>query len=85
MGDAGLSAFSSRTLELVYRAPGFEQLWEGLLGGTARISTVIEAQPPGVRAAIRAAFARRVERHTVADRAVELLARVRLAAAAKPS
>ena len=45
---------------------------------------MIEAQAPGVRAAIRAAFARRAERHAVADGAVELPARVRLAAAAKP-
>jgi SAM-dependent methyltransferase len=82
---AGLGAFSWRTLELVHRAAGVEELWEGLLGGTARISTVIEAQAPDVRAAIRAAFARRAERHVVGGGAVELLARVRLGAAAKPS
>jgi SAM-dependent methyltransferase len=85
VGDAGLDAFSWHTLELVHRAAGIEQLWEGLLGGTARISTVIEAQAPDVRAAIRAAFARRAERHRVDDGAVELRARVRVGAAAKPS
>jgi hypothetical protein len=36
------------------------ELWDGLLGGTARISTVLAAQPPDVTARVRERFAARV-------------------------
>jgi SAM-dependent methyltransferase len=50
----------ARPLRLVHEAASVDELWDGLLGGTARISTVLAAQPQDVRARVRAAFAERV-------------------------
>jgi SAM-dependent methyltransferase len=50
----------ARAHTLVHEAGGAGELWDGLLGGTARISTVLAAQPEAVRAAVREAFAARV-------------------------
>jgi ubiquinone/menaquinone biosynthesis C-methylase UbiE len=50
----------ARPLRLVHHAAGVEELWDGLLGGTARISTVLAEQPPAVRARVREAFEARV-------------------------
>jgi SAM-dependent methyltransferase len=82
--DAGLAAAEVRTLELVHRAGGAGELWDGLLGGSARVSTAIAAQPPAVRARIRAAFERRVARHAATGGAIELAAVVKLAAGRRP-
>jgi SAM-dependent methyltransferase len=59
---AGLSGVRQGTLRLVHRASGAQALWEGLMGGSARISTVIARRPEAERAAIRAAFDARVAR-----------------------
>jgi SAM-dependent methyltransferase len=50
----------ARSLRLVHEAASAGELWEGLLGGTARISTVLAAQPEDVVARVREAFAARV-------------------------
>jgi SAM-dependent methyltransferase len=50
----------ARALRLVHEAHDAEELWRGLLGGTARISTVLAAQPEDVRARVREAFVARV-------------------------
>jgi SAM-dependent methyltransferase len=50
----------ARRLSLVHEAASAGELWDGLLGGTARISTVLAAQPEDVRARVREAFAARV-------------------------
>jgi SAM-dependent methyltransferase len=81
---AGLAAPEARTLELVHRAGGAGELWDGLLGGSARVSTAIAAQPPAVRARIRAAFERRVAGHAAAGGAIELAAVVKLATGRRP-
>ena len=49
-----------RPLRLVHRAACADELWDGLLGGTARISTVLADQPEEVRERVRAVFAARV-------------------------
>jgi SAM-dependent methyltransferase len=50
----------ARSLRLVHEAASADELWDGLLGGTARISTVLAAQPAAVVARVREAFAARV-------------------------
>jgi SAM-dependent methyltransferase len=51
---------TARSLRLAHEAASAGELWDGLLGGTARISTVLAAQPPDVRERVRDAFAARV-------------------------
>jgi ubiquinone/menaquinone biosynthesis C-methylase UbiE len=82
--DAGFADVEVRTLEVVHRAGGAGELWDGLLGGSARVSTAIAAQPPAVQARIRAAFERRIADHAVAGGGVALAAVVRLAAGRRP-
>jgi SAM-dependent methyltransferase len=81
---AGLADVEVRTLELVHRARGAGELWDGLLGGSARISTAIGAQPPAAQARIRAAFERRIADRAAAGGGVELAAVVKLAAGRRP-
>jgi SAM-dependent methyltransferase len=57
---AGAVAAHVRSLELVHRAASVAELWDGLLGGTARISTVLAAQPQEVLERVREAFVARV-------------------------
>jgi SAM-dependent methyltransferase len=60
LGACGARDTQARPLVLVHEAANLDELWEGLLGGTARISTVLAEQPEGTRARVRDAFAARV-------------------------
>jgi ubiquinone/menaquinone biosynthesis C-methylase UbiE len=60
LAAAGAASVEARPFTLVHQAADAEELWDGLLGGTARISTVLDAQPPEVRERVRAAFIARV-------------------------
>ena len=71
--DAGASTARARRLRLVHRATGVGELWDGLLGGTARISTVLASQPQHVLDRVREAFVARLAPH---GGAVELEAAV---------
>ena len=57
---AGPSAIEVRPLRITHEAADAGELWKGLLGGTARISTVLARQPEDVRARVREAFVARV-------------------------
>lgn len=57
---AAPSRIEVRPLRFIHEAGGVEDLWDGLLGGTARISTVLARQPEEVRARVRDAFAARI-------------------------
>jgi SAM-dependent methyltransferase len=57
---AGPERIEVRPLRITHEAAGVGDLWNGLLGGTARISTVLARQPEDVRARVRDAFAARV-------------------------
>ena len=80
LAGAGLVDVRLQTVELVHRCTDIDAVWAGLLGGSARIATVIERQAQEARARIRAAFARRVERYDVGG-ALELPMAVKLGAA----
>jgi SAM-dependent methyltransferase len=83
LAGAGLLDVCLTTLELVHRCDDVDALWDGLLGGSARIATVIEHQTPTARERIRAAFVRRLERYEVPG-GFELPMAVKLGAARVP-
>ena len=60
LGACGATHTAARSIVLVHEADGVDELWDGLLGGTARISTVLAALPEATRARVREAFAERV-------------------------
>jgi SAM-dependent methyltransferase len=60
LGACGARDAQARSLVLVHEAADVDELWEGLLGGTARISTVLAGLPEATRARVRDAFAQRV-------------------------
>jgi SAM-dependent methyltransferase len=60
LAAAGLAAVEARPLRLMHEAASIDELWDGLLGGTARISTVLAAQPAEIRDRVRELFTQRV-------------------------
>jgi hypothetical protein len=60
LGACGATDAQARSLVLVHAAADVDELWEGLLGGTARISTVLAGLPEATHARVRDAFAQRV-------------------------
>jgi SAM-dependent methyltransferase len=60
LGACGARDAQARSVVLVHEAADVDELWEGLLGGTARISTVLAGLPEATRARVRDAFAQRV-------------------------
>ena len=80
----GLRDVEQETLRLVHRATGAEELWTGLMGGSARVSTVIARQDRAVQERVRDAFAARVAAYAEGD-GIALPATVRLAGAGRPA
>jgi SAM-dependent methyltransferase len=60
LAAAGAASARARPFVLVHEAASVDELWDGLLGGTARISAVLDAQPHAVRERVREAFTARV-------------------------
>jgi SAM-dependent methyltransferase len=68
LAGARLEQVGVDTVELVVPVPGgVDELWEGLLGGSVRASSVVLAQPKEVRRRIRAAFDQLAAEHRSAD------------------
>jgi SAM-dependent methyltransferase len=80
---AGLVEVDVRTLELAHRSASADELWEGMLGGSVRTSSLILAQPEQVQRLIRAGFERRAEALRDGDEIV-LPAVVKLASGRRP-
>jgi ubiquinone/menaquinone biosynthesis C-methylase UbiE len=57
----GLHGVSVETIELAHEAQDAEELWNGLLGGSARGSALVEGQDAATRRRIRAEFERLVD------------------------
>jgi SAM-dependent methyltransferase len=81
--DHGLEDREVRTIAFTHRVSGADELWDGLLGGTVRISALIMRQTEETRARIRAAFERAVNRYQRGD-VLELPVSVKLASGRKP-
>jgi SAM-dependent methyltransferase len=55
---AGLERVEVQSIKLTHRVSDTDELWRGMLGGSIRSAGLIARQPPGTRAAIRAAVDR---------------------------
>jgi hypothetical protein len=70
-------------ITFVRRFASADELWDGMLAATVRMSALITPQPPDVRRRIRAAFERLAAGYRLGD-VLELPVAVKLAAAHKP-
>jgi SAM-dependent methyltransferase len=71
-----------QTVSFLHRVASPDALWDGLLGGTVRLSVLVWEQPEDVRQRIRAAFDERV-RDYLAGEVVEIPVSVKLASGVK--
>ena len=83
LADQGLDDRRVETIEFTYSVPDAGGYWDGLLGGTVRMSALILGQPEEVRRRIREAFDRRMNEYRGAD-GFELPVSVKLASGRKP-
>jgi SAM-dependent methyltransferase len=61
LAGGGLDGVSVETIELAHEAHDADELWNGLLGGSARGSALVEGQNPPTRRRIRVEFERLVK------------------------
>ena len=78
---AGLEEVRVQTVELVISVAGIDELWEGLLGGSVRGSSVVMDQPESVRAAMRSDLARLAAEYACDDGSLAVPAVVKIASA----
>jgi ubiquinone/menaquinone biosynthesis C-methylase UbiE len=57
-----------RTVEFIHSIDSADELWDGLLNGTVRMSAVVRGQADDVVRQIRASFDRRVDEYRTGDR-----------------
>jgi SAM-dependent methyltransferase len=60
-GDQGLDDRRVQTIEFTLSVPSAGEYWDGLLGGTVRLSALVLGQPEETQRRIREAFDRRME------------------------
>lgn len=78
----GFEDVQVQTVAFSHSESSADALWQGLLGGTVRISAIVLAQTDAMRRRIREAFDRRVQPYAVGDR-LELPVSVKLASGRK--
>jgi ubiquinone/menaquinone biosynthesis C-methylase UbiE len=83
LADQGLVDASVQTIAFSHTESSADELWDGLLGGTVRVSALILRQPAEMQRRIRAAFDEIVQRYESGG-ALELPVSVKLASAGKP-
>ncbi len=81
--DGGLAGVTVTTIAFDHHISSAEDLWEGFLAATVRISALIVGQPEETRRRIRAAFDRQVADCRRGDR-IELSVSVKLATGVTP-
>ena len=81
--EPGLASPEVTDITFVQRFAGADELWDGMLGATVRVSALVTRQPADVRRRIRAAFDRLVEGYRRGD-GLEVPIAMKLAAARKP-
>ena len=83
LGAHGLVDRRVETVAFSHRVASADELWDGILGGTVRVSALIRGQPDDTYRRIRQAFDRRVEEFRGAD-GLDLPVSVKLASGRKP-
>jgi SAM-dependent methyltransferase len=81
--DQGLDDRLVRTVEFTFTVPSADEYWDGLLGGTVRVSALVQGQVDETQQRIREAFDRRMDEYRTAD-GFELPVSVKLASGRKP-
>ncbi len=84
LAGASLEQVRVDTVELVVAVPSAEELWEGLLGGSVRASSVVLGQPEDVRARIRATFEELTEAYVRQDGGLAVPAVVKIGSGRLP-
>jgi ubiquinone/menaquinone biosynthesis C-methylase UbiE len=84
LGEPGLEDRRVKTIAFSYQASTADEFWNGLVGGTVRMSALVLGQPEGTQRRIREAFDRRLEEYRRAD-GFELPVSVKLAVGRKPA
>jgi ubiquinone/menaquinone biosynthesis C-methylase UbiE len=83
LSDQQLEDVQVRTISFSHSFGSPDEYWNGLLGGTVRMSAIVSGQTAEVQREIRAAFDRLVEPYAVDDQ-VELPVSVKLASGLRP-
>jgi SAM-dependent methyltransferase len=78
----GLDDVEVQTVSFLHRVPSPDALWNGLLGGTVRLSVLVRNQSEEMQRRIREAFDQRVRDYVVGD-VVEIPVSVKLASGVK--
>jgi SAM-dependent methyltransferase len=81
--DQGLDDRSVRTIKFTFSVASADEYWDGLLGGTVRVSALVQGQVEETQQRIREAFDRRMDEYRTAD-GFELPVSVKLASGRKP-
>ena len=79
---AGFTDIEVRTVAFVHREPSAQSLWDGLMGGTVRMSALVRAQDEETQRRVREAFDRNAGRHED-DGGLALPVSIRLASGRK--
>jgi ubiquinone/menaquinone biosynthesis C-methylase UbiE len=82
--DQGLEDVQVQTIAFSHSERSSDALWQGLLGGTVRVSALILRQTDDMQRKIRTAFDRIVQEYQVGDR-LEIPVSVKLASGQKPA
>ena len=67
LGDAGFADVSVDTVTFTQQVASADELWDGVMAGTVRTSSLIQTQPEQVKREIRSQFERLVEEHRAGD------------------
>ena len=81
--EQGLAGPEVTDITFVQRFASADELWDGMLGATVRVSALLTRQPVEIRQRIRVAFDRLVGGYRLGD-GVELPVAIKLATARKP-
>jgi ubiquinone/menaquinone biosynthesis C-methylase UbiE len=81
--DQGLENRIVETIEFTFSVASADEYWDGLLGGTVRVSALVLGQADDTQQRIREAFDRRMDEYLTTD-GFELPVSVKLASGRKP-
>jgi SAM-dependent methyltransferase len=81
--DQGLENRIVETIEFTFSVASADEYWDGLLGGTVRVSALVLGQADDTQQRIREAFDRRMDEYRTTD-GFELPVSVKLASGRKP-